>query len=159
RRDRPPGPSRPAGRPGTHRSHGRHRSRRPGRRGRHRRPRHHGRTVRHRWPLGHHLHRRHHRGRRALPRHPRNPRPHTYPDRGGHPAMTGHRATPTSPPPVPGTPTQTAHPWRSVLRTFVAAGVGVAVAWLVRVLGIDLTPFSQPMIDSLTAAAWAVGTG
>lgn len=73
--------------------------------------------------------------------------------------MTGHRATPTTPAPVTGTPTQTAHPWRSVLRTFVAAGVGVAVAWLVRVLGIDLAPFSQPIIDSLTAAAWAVGTG
>lgn len=65
--------------------------------------------------------------------------------------MNTHRATPPS--------TQEAHPWRSVVRTFVAAGVGVAVAWLVRVLGIDLTPFSQPMIDSLTAAAWAVGTG
>lgn len=55
--------------------------------------------------------------------------------------------------------TQEAHPWRSVIRTFVAAGVGVAVAWLVRVLGVDLTPLSQPIIDSLTAAAWAVGTG
>lgn len=64
-------------------------------------------------------------------------------------------------PPIsdPGTPTQVAHPWRSVVRTFVAAGVGVAVAWLVRVLGIDLTPLSQPIVDSLTAAAWAVGTG
>ena len=65
--------------------------------------------------------------------------------------MNTHRAVPTS--------TQEAHPWRSVLRTFVAAGVGVGIAWLIRVLGIDLSPFSQPMIDSLTAAAWAVGTG
>ena len=73
--------------------------------------------------------------------------------------MTGHRAIPTSTPPVPGVPTQTAHPWRAVLRTFVAAGVGVAVAWLVRTLGVDLTVLSQPIIDSLTAAAWAVGTG
>ena len=55
--------------------------------------------------------------------------------------------------------TQEAHPWRAVVRTFVAAAVGVAVAWLVRVLGIDLTPLSQPIIDSLTAAAWAFGTG
>lgn len=65
--------------------------------------------------------------------------------------MNTHRAIPTS--------TQETHPWRSVVRTFVAAGVGVAVAWLVRVLGVDLTPLSQPIIDSLTAAAWAVGTG
>ena len=65
--------------------------------------------------------------------------------------MNTHRAVPTS--------TQEAHPWRSVLRTFVAAGVGVGIAWLIRVLGVDLSPFSQPMIDSLTAAAWAVGTG
>ena len=73
--------------------------------------------------------------------------------------MTGHRAVPTTPTPAPGTPTQSAHPWRSVLRTFVAAAVGVALAWLVRVLGVDLTPLSQPIIDSLTAGAWAVGTG
>lgn len=58
-----------------------------------------------------------------------------------------------------GASTQEAHPWRAVVRTFVAAGVGVAVAWLVRVFGVDLTPLSQPIIDSLTAAAWAVGTG
>lgn len=61
--------------------------------------------------------------------------------------------------PKPGTATQVAHPWKSVLRTFVAAAVGVAVAWLVRVLGVDLTALSQPIIDSLTAAAWAAGTG
>ena len=64
--------------------------------------------------------------------------------------MNTHRATPVS--------TQEAHPWRSVVRTFVAAAVGVVLAWLVRVLGVDLTPLSQPIIDSLTAAAWAVGT-
>lgn len=58
-----------------------------------------------------------------------------------------------------GPPTQVAHPWKSVVRTFVAAGVGVAVAWLVRTLGVDLTILSQPIIDSVTAAAWAVGTG
>lgn len=64
--------------------------------------------------------------------------------------MNTHRATPVS--------TQEAHPWRSVVRTFVAAAVGVVLAWLVRALGVDLTPLSQPIIDSLTAAAWAVGT-
>lgn len=65
----------------------------------------------------------------------------------------------TSITPAPGTPTQVAHPWKAVLRTFVAAGVGVAVAWLVRTLGVDLTMLSQPIIDSLTAGAWAVATG
>lgn len=55
--------------------------------------------------------------------------------------------------------TQETHPWRSVVRTFVAAAVGVVLAWLVRTLGVDLTALSQPIIDSLTAAAWAVGTG
>ncbi len=65
--------------------------------------------------------------------------------------MNTHRVVPVS--------TQEAHPWRSVFRTFVAAAVGVALAWLVRVLGVGLTPLSQPIIDSLTAAAWAVGTG
>ncbi|MDI3330558.1 MAG: hypothetical protein QJR09_07445 [Micrococcus sp.] len=61
--------------------------------------------------------------------------------------------------PVPGTPTQVAHPWKSVLRTFVAAAVGVALARLVHVLGVDLTALSQPIIDSLTAGVWAAGTG
>lgn len=56
-------------------------------------------------------------------------------------------------------PTQVAHPWKSVLRTFVAAGVGIAVAWIVRTLGVDLAVLSGPIIDSITAAAWAVGTG
>lgn len=65
--------------------------------------------------------------------------------------MNTHRAVPVS--------TQEAHPWRAVVRTFVAAAVGVALAWLVRSLGVDLTPLSQPIIDSLTAAAWTVGTG
>jgi hypothetical protein len=73
--------------------------------------------------------------------------------------MTSHRANPAETIPPPHTPTQVAHPWRAVLRTFVAAAVGVAVAWLVRTLGIDLTALSQQIIDSLTALAWAVGTG
>lgn len=67
--------------------------------------------------------------------------------------MAKHLATPTT------TPTQVAHPWRAALRTFVAAAVGVTLAWLVRTLGIDLTGMSEPIIDSLTAAAWAAGTG
>lgn len=58
-----------------------------------------------------------------------------------------------------GIPTQVAHPWKSVARTFVAAGVGITVAWLVRTLGVDLTALSQPIIDSLTTGAWAAATG
>lgn len=73
--------------------------------------------------------------------------------------MTSHRAVPAPPTPVPGTPTQVQHPWKSVVRTFVAAAVGVALAWLVRVLGVDLTALSPQIIDSLTAGAWAAGTG
>lgn len=61
--------------------------------------------------------------------------------------------------PAPGTPTQVAHPWKSVVRTVVAAGVGVGIAWLVRVLGIDLTALSQPIIDSLTTGVWLAVTG
>lgn len=57
------------------------------------------------------------------------------------------------------TPTQVAQPWKTVIRTFVAAAVGIAVAWLVRTLGVDLTALSQPIIDSLTTGAWAVATG
>lgn len=60
--------------------------------------------------------------------------------------------------PTPGTPTQVAHPWKAVLRTIIASGVGVAIAWLARTLGIDLTEWSVGIIDSITAAAWAVGT-
>lgn len=58
-----------------------------------------------------------------------------------------------------GTPTQIAHPWKAVVRTFVAAAVGIGVAWLVRTLGVDLTALSQPIIDSLTAGAWAIALG
>jgi len=63
--------------------------------------------------------------------------------------------------PVPseGTPTQVAHPGRAILRTFVAALVGVVLAWVVRTVGVDLAGFSDVIVDSLTAAAWAVGTG
>jgi len=58
-----------------------------------------------------------------------------------------------------GTPTQVAHPWRSVLRTFVAALVGVVLAWIARTVGVDLTEWDDAIIDSLTAVAWTVGTG
>ncbi|MEE6273535.1 hypothetical protein V2J56_09270 [Georgenia sp. MJ206] len=61
--------------------------------------------------------------------------------------------------PAPGTPTQVAHPWRSVLRTLVAAAVGAVLAWVVRTLGVDLTEWSQGIVDWLTGAAWTVGTG
>lgn len=64
----------------------------------------------------------------------------------------------TAIPPEPGTPTQVAHPWRSVLRTLVAAAVGAGIAWLVRQVGIDLTTFSGAIIDWITAAVWTVGT-
>ncbi|MGY5765000.1 hypothetical protein ACXET9_07365 [Brachybacterium sp. DNPG3] len=57
------------------------------------------------------------------------------------------------------TPTQVVHPWRAVIRTFVAAGVGVAIAFLVRTIGVDLTALSPAIIDSLTALAWTIGTG
>lgn len=53
----------------------------------------------------------------------------------------------------PGTPTQVAHPWKSVLRTLVAAGIGVVLAWLLRVLGLDLTGLEQPIVDSITNGA------
>lgn len=60
--------------------------------------------------------------------------------------------------PAPGTPTQVAHPWKSVLRTIVASGIGVVLAWLVRSAGIDLTAFGPEIINSITAGAWAAGT-
>lgn len=58
-----------------------------------------------------------------------------------------------------GTPTQVAHPWKAVLRTFVASGVGVALAWLARTFGIDLAELDAAIVDSLTVAVWAVGLG
>lgn len=61
--------------------------------------------------------------------------------------------------PAPGTPTQVAHPWRSVIRVFVAWGLGLAVAWLARTLGIDLTDLEPAMVDSLTVGVWGVATG
>lgn len=61
--------------------------------------------------------------------------------------------------PQPGTPTQVAHPWKSVLRTFVASGVGLALAWLARSLGVDLAGLEGAIVDSLTGAVWVAVTG
>lgn len=55
--------------------------------------------------------------------------------------------------------TQEAHPWKAVVRTFVAAGAGVLVAWLARTIGIDLAGLEGPIVDSATAAVWAFITG
>ena len=57
------------------------------------------------------------------------------------------------------TPTQVAHPWRSVLRTIVAGAVGVAVTWIALNFGIDLGQFSEAMATSITGAIWTLGTG
>lgn len=61
--------------------------------------------------------------------------------------------------PAPGTPTQVAHPWRAVLRTLVAAGVGVVVAWVARTLGVDLADLTPEIVDSITGFVWAIATG
>jgi len=60
---------------------------------------------------------------------------------------------------TPGPSTQEAHPWRAVVRTFVAAGAGVLLAWLARTIGIDLAGLEGPIVDSATAAVWAFITG
>lgn len=62
-------------------------------------------------------------------------------------------------PAVRGPSTQEAHPWRAVVRTFVAAGVGIAIAWLARTFGIDLSGLEGAVADALTATVWAVVTG
>ena len=61
--------------------------------------------------------------------------------------------------PEPGTPTQVAHPWKAVLRTFVAAVVGVALGWLARTMAIDLAGLEGAIVDSLTGGAWLAATG
>lgn len=58
-----------------------------------------------------------------------------------------------------GTPTQVAHPWRTVVRMFVVWGVGLLVAWIARTVGVDLTELSEAMADSLTVGVWAVASG
>lgn len=55
-------------------------------------------------------------------------------------------------------PTQVVHPWRAVLRTFIAALVALPVAWLARA-GIDLTALAPAMVDSLTAVVYPIATG
>ncbi len=57
-----------------------------------------------------------------------------------------------------GTPTQVAHPWRAILRTILAAVVGSLLAWVVRTFGLDLAPFSDGIVDSLTGVVWAAAT-
>ncbi|KUG57763.1 hypothetical protein [Nesterenkonia jeotgali] len=61
--------------------------------------------------------------------------------------------------PYKGPSTQEAHPWKAVVRTFVAAGVGIAVAWLARTFGIDISGLEGALADSLTATVWALVTG
>ena len=58
----------------------------------------------------------------------------------------------------PGQPTQVAHPWRAVLRTFVAAVVGVVVTWLAGV-GVDLEALAPAITDSLTYGLFTLVTG
>ena len=57
-----------------------------------------------------------------------------------------------------GKPTQVAHPWRAVLRTFVAAIVGVVVTWLAGV-GIDLEALAPAITDSITYGLFTLVTG
>lgn len=58
-----------------------------------------------------------------------------------------------------GTPTQVAHPGKAILRTFVASGVGVAVAWIARVIGVDITEFTDEIVNGITVAVWALVLG
>ena len=58
----------------------------------------------------------------------------------------------------PGQPTQVVHPWRAVLRTFVAAAVGSVVTWLAGV-GIDLEALAPAITDSLTLGLFTLVTG
>jgi len=64
----------------------------------------------------------------------------------------------TTPTPPVGTPTQLAHPWRAVLRIFVAAAVAVLVRWLAA-RGLDLTALSEAMVDSIVNALAALVLG
>ena len=58
----------------------------------------------------------------------------------------------------PGQPTQVVHPWRAVLRTFVAALVGAAITWLAGV-GIDLEALAPAITDSITYGLFTLVTG
>lgn len=55
-----------------------------------------------------------------------------------------------------GKPTQVAHPFKAILRTFVAAAVASALAWVARVAGIDLAEFDGALVEVLTVSVWAV---
>lgn len=57
-----------------------------------------------------------------------------------------------------GKPTQVAHPWRAVLRTFVAAIVGVVITWLAGV-GIDLEALAPAITESITLGLFTLVTG
>lgn len=58
-----------------------------------------------------------------------------------------------------GVPTQVAHPGKAILRTFVASGVGIATAWVARVIGVDLTELSEEIVTGITVAVWALVLG
>ena len=57
-----------------------------------------------------------------------------------------------------GKPTQVVHPWRAVLRTFVAAVVGVVITWLAGV-GIDLEALAPAITESVTLGLFTLVTG
>lgn len=57
-----------------------------------------------------------------------------------------------------GQPTQVAHPWRAVLRTFVAAVVGAVVTWLAG-LGVDLESLAPAITESVTYGLFTLVTG
>jgi len=55
------------------------------------------------------------------------------------------------------TPTQVAHPVRTLLRTLIAAAVGAFLGWLAR-QGIDALHVAEALVDWLTGIAWAAAT-
>lgn len=55
------------------------------------------------------------------------------------------------------TPTQVAHPVRTLLRTLIVAGVGAFLGWLSR-QGIDATHITDELADWLTGIAWGLAT-
>lgn len=61
-------------------------------------------------------------------------------------------------PAKPGQPTQVAHPWRAVLRTFVAAAVGSLITWLASI-GIDLEALAPAITESITLGLFTLVTG
>lgn len=68
-------------------------------------------------------------------------------------------AIPAQPTPTePGKPTQVAHPWRAVLRTFVAAAVGSLITWLASI-GIDLEALAPAITESITLGLFTLVTG